>query len=161
VEPNGKADPKSLASVVFQYFENWNKRQIESILPVFAPEVYYEDALYPKALQGREALHSHLIKVARVLPRNFVFVIDNVCEDPGRGTCAVRFHLKDERSGKQVPFSRGTSFFTAREAPETADGWLITSGWDLPEPFLKAGNLLLGFARFAATIANLLDRSRE
>ncbi|KAK4530492.1 hypothetical protein CCYA_CCYA04G1349 [Cyanidiococcus yangmingshanensis] len=152
---------KSLASVVFKYFDRWNSRQIESILPIFAPQVHYEDALYPRPLQNREALYQHLTKAARVLPQYLIFVIDDVCEDPERGRCAVRFHLEDKRSGKRVPFSRGTSFFTAMRAPETPDGWLITSGWDVPEPFLKAGNILLGIAGFAAVISGLARGTRS
>ncbi|BAM81594.1 hypothetical protein, conserved [Cyanidioschyzon merolae strain 10D] len=153
-----KRNESSLARVVFRYFDQWNKREIAGIIPLFAPDVFYEDALYPRALHGREALAEHLTKVARVLPPQLEFVIDDVCEDLERGKCAVRFHLEDRRTGKQVPFSRGTSFFTAKRAPDAPEGWLLTSGWDLPEPLIKAGNVLLAMAGIAARILGLFRR---
>lgn len=151
----------SVGEAALAYFRLWNARELDAIPSYFSPDLSYEDALYPRPFRGRDALRRHLRKAAQAVPADLAFVVDDVCEDVARNKCAVRFHLESSATGKAVPFSRGTSFFSGEARTDGTHGYWITSGWDVPEPFLKAGNAILGLVRFASAVQRLLPSQQQ
>lgn len=126
------------ALAVRRYFDAWNARDMASACNQFAADCAYEDTLYPDPFTGKPALVAHLNKCADALPPSFQFCIDEVAD--GGDTVGIQWHV--ESNGNALPFTRGCSLYKAD--PKTGK---LLSGFDVPEPTLKAGSaslLLLG-----------------
>ncbi|KAJ1416557.1 hypothetical protein B484DRAFT_454247 [Ochromonadaceae sp. CCMP2298] len=140
--------PRSLSKtpgdVVRRYFEYWNVRDMESAVAVFSDDCVYEDTLYPGAFDGKEALKTHLFRVAVAVPDSFQFIVDTVSEDSSSGTVGVQWHV--ESAGNALPFTRGCSMYTVNKQGQ------ITKGFDVPEPTVKSGSLSLGILRQAKNL---------
>ena len=139
VQAEGQA---SLA--VRRYFEAWNRRDMEAAVREFDEAACYEDTQYAGAFTGKEALKSHLFRVADALPPTFEFCIDDVAD--GGDTVGVQWHV--ENGGVELPFTRGCSMYKAD--PRTG---LLISGFDVPEPApFKPGSASLALLSVASKV---------
>ena len=57
------------ATSIRAYFEAWNRRDMATACEQFADECVYDDTQYAGAFSGKEALETHLYRVADALPR--------------------------------------------------------------------------------------------
>lgn len=132
------------AIAIRKYFDAWNRRDMETACAQFADECSYEDTQYAGAFTGKEALKSHLFKVADALPPTFEFCIDEVAD--GGDTVGVQWHV--ENGGVELPFTRGCSMYKAD--PQTG---LLVSGFDVPEPApFKPGSASLALLSVASKV---------
>lgn len=109
------------------YFEAWNRRDTDAASAVFAEDCQYDDTVFLNPLNGKVELKKHLDLCADALPSTFSFVIDNVAD--GGDKLGVQWHV--ENDGKQMPFTRGCSFYTIDKT-----SGLVQSGIDIVEPAL-------------------------
>ena len=116
-----------------KFYDGWNRRDIQASLQYAAEDIQYEDLLYSKPFSGKRALRKHLERVTKQLPSACKIVIDNQTVDPSNGNIGVVWHLEIENGQLLQAWSRGCSMYTT-------DGTtgLITSGFDVTEPPLKA-----------------------
>jgi ketosteroid isomerase-like protein len=132
------------AIAIRKYFEAWNRRDMETACDQFADECSYEDTQYAGAFTGKDALKSHLFRVADALPPTFEFCIDDVAD--GGDTVGVQWHV--ENGGVELPFTRGCSMYKAD--PRTG---LLISGFDVPEPApFKPGSASLALLSVASKV---------
>jgi ketosteroid isomerase-like protein len=140
-------------SIVERYFGFWNERKMDDAIACFSDDCTYEDTLYSAKFMGKAALKSHLFRVADSLPDSFQFKIDTISEDNSKSKSSINIGVKwhVESDGANLPFTRGCSMYTV------TDG-LISSGFDVPEPVIKSGDISLQILSFLKNI--LLDRKR-
>jgi ketosteroid isomerase-like protein len=144
---SAKVLPQLGSTAPEQYFDAWNRRDMEAATDVFTDDVTYEDTVFPRPFLGKMNLKKHLLLCADAFPDSFTFVVDNVANgargDTGDDCIAVQWHV--ENNGKAMPFTRGCSMY------RLADNGLIMEGTDIVEPaVLKMGGLTL-FAKSLAT----------
>lgn len=132
------------SSVVESYFSHWNDRDMNAACALFDDECIYEDTLYPKVFTGKDSLRSHLLNVASSVPNSFRFIVDDICESKNK--VSVKWHV--EANGQELPFTRGLSLYTLNK------NGLIVTGFDIPEPTIKAGSFSLGLLKYAKIITS-------
>lgn len=113
-------------SVALKYFDAWNRRDMGTAVTCFSEECVYEDLQFSEALKGKQAIQSHLLKVADSLPSTFTFHVDYLSQSRHSDKIGVQWHV--ENNGEPLPFTRGCSFYT------TDEKGLILTGVDIPEP---------------------------
>jgi hypothetical protein len=97
------ADGTSYSSVIEQYFDAWNRRDVTYATSLFADDCVVHDMQYDTAFVGRAAVSKHLTNVGDCLPNTFNFVIDDIVStDTGSG---VVWHV--ENDGTPLPFTSG------------------------------------------------------
>ena len=111
-------------SVVEQYFDAWNRRDMTDAVSLFAEDCSMRDLQYEDAFSGRDEFERHLLRVKDCLPSSFDFVIDDIAVTPQK--VGVLWHV--ENSGNPLAFTRGCSFYTIDERTG-----LIKSGFEIPE----------------------------
>ena len=129
-------------TIVEDYFNYWNERDMTSAIELFDVDCVYEDTLYPGVFQGKATLKNHLFSVAASLPVSFKFCLDVISEDID-GNVGVQWHV--ENDDKPLPFTRGCSMYKVN--PNTMK---IISGFDVPEPVAKSGAFSLFILKSAS-----------
>lgn len=126
------SEPSASLSIIEQYFDAWNNRDMEAALDCFVEECVYqtEDPVFVETFKGKAALRDHLVKNASVLPSSCRIILDNLAIDPTNGSIGTRWHL--EISGIAVPNMQGCSMYTT----DLLTG-LLTSGFDVTEAPVK------------------------
>ena len=140
------------AATCTAFFEAWNRRDMLAAIDLFAEDVVYEDTVYPEVFLGREQLRFHLLRVADAVPDSlFQFVVDDISSGPPDAeSIGVKWHV--EANGKQLPFTRGVSFYRFN-----ADGE-ICFGFDCVEPSFKPGSASLALLSIASKLLKAFDR---
>ena len=111
-------------SVVEQYFEAWNKRDMKKAISLFTPNCQMRDLQYDDAFSGRDEFEKHLLRVKDCLPLSFAFVVDDIAATKSKA--GVLWHV--ENNGDPLAFTRGCSFYNIDEK-----SGLIESGFEIPE----------------------------
>ncbi len=128
------------ANYVERYFDAWNRRDMNSAINFFSDDLIIADTQYPTPFKGKDELEKHLLNVADCMPRSFEFKVDdfvvmslnNKPFTSGEKNIGIQWHVESE--GKELSFTRGTSFYT------TDKNGLIRRGVDIPEPAgIKSG----------------------
>jgi len=114
----------SSLSVVEQYFEAWNKRDMQEATSLFDKDCKMRDLQYDDAFSGRDEFEKHLLRVKDCLPNTFNFVVDDIAVTSTKA--GVVWHV--ENNNDPLAFTRGCSFYTIN--PKTG---LISSGFEIPE----------------------------
>jgi ketosteroid isomerase-like protein len=129
-------------SIIEQYFEAWNNRDMKSALECFVDDCVYqtEDPVFVDTFQGKASLREHLLKNAASLPASCRIVLDKVAIDSSNGNIGTRWHL--EVNGLQIPNLRGCSMYTTTEAGLLKSGFDVT---EAPVKFPKGSTSLLSF----------------
>jgi hypothetical protein len=134
-EPNDNAN----MNIVEKYFDSWNKRDMKTAVECFTTDCKYEDLQYDTPFEGKETMEQHLLNVAKCLPSSFAFQIDNMVVDSSSSDrnndekVGVLWHV--ENDDKELPFTRGCSFYTTTTAQQKGSKVsLIQTGVDIPEP---------------------------
>ena len=124
---------------------------MQGAIDLFSEDVVYEDTVYPGVFNGREALRSHLNRVADAVPDSFRFVVDDISSGPDDAeSIGVKWHV--ESNGKPLPFTRGCSFYKFNDCGQ------ICSGFDLVEPAFKPGDASLTLLSLASKVLKALGR---
>eukprot|EP00471_Norrisiella_sphaerica_P001264 CAMPEP_0184487530 /NCGR_PEP_ID=MMETSP0113_2-20130426/10171_1 /TAXON_ID=91329 /ORGANISM="Norrisiella sphaerica, Strain BC52" /LENGTH=244 /DNA_ID=CAMNT_0026869873 /DNA_START=9 /DNA_END=743 /DNA_ORIENTATION=- len=144
--------------IVASYFYNWNKRDMEAAIDLFAENIRYEDTLYPKVFSSKGELKDHLFSIASVLPESLEFVLDELAvsgkDVSGVTHVGVQWHvgIRDGDDVSALPFTRGCSMYKIN-----GDGKIIY-GFDIPEPIAKTGNITVGLLTLLSPILKLLGK---
>jgi ketosteroid isomerase-like protein len=142
-----KNEPEEFPSIIDKAYWRWNKRDMNGAVECFSDNMYLEDTLYLKPIQGKEALRKHYARIAEQVPSICKIVLDDIAQDPVNGNIAARWHLEvknDDNNDINLleGWSRGCSMYTTD--PDTG---LIRSGLDVTESPVKVNeaglNLLL------------------
>jgi len=136
----GNSEP---SSVVEQYFDAWNRRDMEAALECLTPDCVYqtEDPVFVGTLNGKKEMREHLQQNANVLPTAAKIVLDDVAVDRlGRGTIGTRWHL--EVNGVTLPSLNGCSMYTTD--PNTGK---IKTALDITEAPVKLPREALSLSR--------------
>ena len=101
-------------TILEQYFDAWNARDMEAALACFVDNCRYEteDPVFVTKLRGKEELRRHLTNNARSLPSNCQIVLDDWAMD--RMAVGATWHL--EVGGLAVPNLQGCSMYTLDES---------------------------------------------
>jgi len=131
---------ESKNSIIEEYFEAWNKRDMEKALSCFVEDCIYqtEDPVFVGTFVGKTALREHLTKNAAVLPSSCQIILDSIAVDKRNGNIGTKWHL--EVNGVGIPNLRGCSMYTT----DPATG-LLTSGFDVTEAPVKLPKTSLPF----------------
>ena len=65
-------------SVVEQYFDAWNRRDMQYAKSIFAEDCEMRDLQYDDAFHGRAEFEKYLLRVKDCLPNTFAFVVDDI-----------------------------------------------------------------------------------
>lgn len=138
-ERTASVDAGGTKSLIEQYFEAWNRRDMEAALECFADECVYatEDPVFVESFQGKDALRNHLNKNAESLPQSCRIILDDLAIDGVNGKYGVKWHL--EIGGMAIPNLRGCSMYVS-----DLDSGLLTSGWDVTEAPVKVPRMAAG-----------------
>ena len=120
---------------------------MDSATSLFSDDCVYEDTLYPETFNGKDEVKFHLERVAKALPDNFRFCVDEI-SDVASGSfpaiVGVKWHV--EADGKPLPFTRGSSVYKISKEGK------IIEGFDVPEPVVKSGNFSLKILEAASNL---------
>eukprot|EP00977_Amphora_coffeiformis_P007574 scaffold1667_cov173-Amphora_coffeaeformis.AAC.2 len=128
-----RSEEKSLPkSIIHEYFEAWNERDMEAALSCFVDDCVYqtEDPVFVDTFHGKTALRKHLEKNAAVLPPNCRIELEQVCIDPINGNIGTTWYMKE--GDRAIPNLRGCSMYTT----DRTTG-LLTTGYDVTEAPVK------------------------
>lgn len=134
----------SSACIVQNYFDAWNRRDMEAALECLDDNCVYqtEDPVFVGTLNGKEEMREHLIQNANVLPSAAKIVLDDLAVDTRNGasaeTIGTRWHL--EVNGVALPNLQGCSMYTID--PDTGK---IKTALDITEAPVKLPNQALPF----------------
>ena len=135
------------STILEQYFDAWNERDMEAALACFVDDCRYEteDPVFLTQLRGKVELRQHLINNARSLPSNCQIVLDDWAMD--RMAVGATWHL--EVGGLAVPNLQGCSMYTLDESTG-----LIRTGYDVTEAPVKLArqSLQSPMARWASQL---------
>ena len=137
---------------VVEFYDAWNRRDMEAAAACFADDAVYDDTNFAKPLEGKEEIRNHFIRCADAFPVSFKFALDDMAVDSVNGKIGTRWHVEDVSpdgsSVKELPFTRGSSFYTINEESN-----LIDSGFDVVEPaILKPGDAGLTLLSIASKV---------
>ena len=65
-------------SIVEQYFDAWNRRDMQDAKSPFAKDCVMRDLQYDDAFHGRAEFEKHLLRVKDCLPNTFAFVVNDI-----------------------------------------------------------------------------------
>eukprot|EP00584_Thalassiosira_punctigera_P023426 CAMPEP_0172567908 /NCGR_PEP_ID=MMETSP1067-20121228/117719_1 /TAXON_ID=265564 ORGANISM="Thalassiosira punctigera, Strain Tpunct2005C2" /NCGR_SAMPLE_ID=MMETSP1067 /ASSEMBLY_ACC=CAM_ASM_000444 /LENGTH=582 /DNA_ID=CAMNT_0013359365 /DNA_START=103 /DNA_END=1851 /DNA_ORIENTATION=+ len=111
-------------SVVENYFDAWNRRDMVDATLCFDENCIMRDLQYDDALRGRDEVEQHLLRVKDCLPSTFNFVVDDIAVASNKA--GVVWHVENNQD--PLAFTRGCSFYTIDER-----SGLIKSGFEIPE----------------------------
>jgi len=125
--------PMKEKSMIEQYFEAWNRRDMDAALACFVEDCVYqvEDPVFCNTFQGKAALRNHLVQNAASLPASCKIILDQIAIDPSNGTIGTRWHLEVGNRVK-IPNLSGCSMYTT----DLETGLLMT-GFDVTEAPIK------------------------
>jgi hypothetical protein len=138
-KPPGGRSSASKRSIIDEYLDAWNRRDIDSALDCFAEDCVYQmedPVFFGDTLLGKAALREHLEKKAGSLPPTCQILLDNTAVDPMNGNIGTIWHL--EVNGIALPNLRGCSMYST----DPATG-LLNSGFDVTEAPIKIPRQLL------------------
>lgn len=120
------------SSIIEDYFEAWNRRDMEAALNCFVDDCIYEveDSVFVDTFQGKTALGEHLTNNAAALPSTCKIILDDLAIDSKHGKFGVKWHL--EVNGVAIPNLRGCSMYTM-----DCEVGLLKSGFDVTEAPVK------------------------
>ncbi|CAG9460418.1 unnamed protein product [Pedinophyceae sp. YPF-701] len=154
-EPGLSTTPKvapssgsSAAQSVKAFYGAINARDIETAVSLIAPDVVYEDMVYPEAKRGGDAVSAMFREQVDAMPDDLVFVIDEITGDQG-DSCGLTWHV-ELKGGIPFPFGRGCSFY--RVDPQGR----IVYGRDIVEPTSKPGASTLWLLRALTPIVRAI-----
>lgn len=119
---------------------------MDAATALFSEDCVYEDTLYPETFNGRDEVRFHLERVAKALPDNFRFCVDEISDVASIFPAVVGVQWHVEADGKPLPFTRGSSVYKVSKAGK------IIKGFDVPEPVVKSGNLSLKILETASNV---------
>lgn len=134
IQSTGRATKSSLSSkssIIEEYFDAWNRRDMEAALACFVDDCRYqtEDPVFVDAFCGKAALRAHLEKNAASLPGSARIILDDLAIDDTDGKIGTTWHLQImEENVKLLPTLRGCSMYTT----DPTTGLLVT-GYDVTE----------------------------
>lgn len=134
---------KMAATPVEEFFESWNKRDMDRAVQFFADNCVYEDSSFSNKFYGRTEVKKHLIKNAEAFPENTIIKIDKVSSGGENGNIGVQWHI--EMNGIELPSSRDCSMYTLDE------NGLIKEGIDVLEAIPKVGGIALKVSQLFKT----------
>ena len=148
-QKNENKSPDDKNNKVIEFYEAWNRRDMDAAANCFAEDAIYDDTNFAKPLQGKEEIRAHFVRCADALPTSFQFALDDIAVDTINDKIGTRWHVEDvapdNSSIKELPFTRGSSFYTLDK-----ESLLIKSGFDVVEPAVvkpgDAGLTLLSIA---------------
>ena len=95
------------ATVAEQYFDAWNRRDVDPAASLFANDCDMRDLQYNDAFSSQDQLRSHLERVESCLPSTFNFVVDDLAASSNK--VGVAWHV--ENDGAPLAFTQGCSFY--------------------------------------------------
>mmetsp|Transcript_4907 Transcript_4907/g.7194 ORF Transcript_4907/g.7194 Transcript_4907/m.7194 type:complete len:349 (-) Transcript_4907:216-1262(-) len=124
------------SSIIEDYFEAWNRRDMEAALNCFVDDCIYqvEDSVFVDTFRGKTALGEHLVNNAAALPSSCKIILDDLAIDSKYGKFGVKWHL--EVNGVIIPNLRGCSMYTM-----DSEVGLLKTGFDVTEAPVKLPGL--------------------
>eukprot|EP01025_Chloroclados_australasicus_P005986 TRINITY_DN11972_c0_g1_i2.p2 TRINITY_DN11972_c0_g1~~TRINITY_DN11972_c0_g1_i2.p2 ORF type:complete len:451 (+),score=53.54 TRINITY_DN11972_c0_g1_i2:91-1353(+) len=139
----------SAKDVVINYYTAYNKRDFSKAVEYIADDCVYEDLIYEYPFEGKEAIKEYFKKVAKLVPDDLKFEIEDIPEGDPRKV-GVQWYTSID--GKFFPFSRGCSFY------RTNDKGQIVFARDIVEPQSKPGASTLNLLNAIAPVIRILSK---
>ncbi len=124
---------RSADATIKSLYEAIDRRDVEGAMKFIDDDCIYEDLNFPTPFKGKEAVRKLFEKSCENIPKDLLFVIDDLTTtDPL--AVGVVWHV--ELDGIPIPNGRGVSFYRFSQT----NGKLIFAR-DLVEPPIKPGNI--------------------
>ncbi len=124
---------RSADKIVKSLYEAIDRRDVEGAMEFIDDDCLYEDLNFPTPFKGKEAVRKLFTKSCENIPKDLLFVIDDLTTTD-RLAVGVVWHV--ELDGIPIPNGRGVSFYRFSET----SGKLIYAR-DIVEPPIKPGNV--------------------
>ena len=161
---SSKAATSNGASLIIeQYFNAWNRRDIQSAINCFVDDCTYqtEDPLFVDTFKGKAALRQHLENNVEALPASCQIILDRIAIDTDTGKIGTTWHLEMSTAstgsggasagGIAIPNLRGCSMYTIDKA-----SGLLKTGYDVTEAPVKLPKDLLSISELTSIPGRIL-----
>ncbi|OVA10096.1 Polyketide cyclase SnoaL-like domain [Macleaya cordata] len=140
--------PISPSDTIAHFYNCINSKNWKQLGDFISNDCCFEDYTFPKPFEGKEEVMQFFQQLTEGMGKNLKFVIHNMCRGD-KSTVAIMWHL--EWNDKQIPFTRGCSFY---ECIEQGDRFLIKHARVVIESLIKPGTLALTLLKL---VTNLFD----
>lgn len=73
---------KEAHSAVLDFYDAWNRRDIDAAMSTIAEDCVYEDVVFQDPFKGKEAIRDYFADIVKYLDKEVQFKIDDISQDP-------------------------------------------------------------------------------
>ncbi|XP_022737463.1 uncharacterized protein LOC111290428 [Durio zibethinus] len=145
----------SAADTIKHFYLCINEKNLEKLGGLISEDCHIEDCSFINPFYGKKEVLHFFDLLIRSMGQNVKFIIEHVCEADDF-TAGVNWHL--EWNQKQVPFTRGCSFY---ECSEEGEKLVIKKALIVIESPIKPGGVVLVLLKNVTTIFDEFPRAAE
>ncbi|KAK6251343.1 hypothetical protein SCA6_005348 [Theobroma cacao] len=147
--------PPSASDTIKHFYMCINEKNLKKLGDYISEDCYIEDCSFFNPFNGKKEVMHFFNLLTRGMGQNVKFVIEHICEGDGF-TAGVNWHL--EWKQRQVPFTRGCSFY---ECSEEGEKLVIKKAMIVIESPVKPGGMVLVLLKNVTTIFDEFPRAAE
>ncbi|XP_040987958.1 uncharacterized protein LOC121235670 isoform X1 [Juglans microcarpa x Juglans regia] len=138
----------SSSDTINRFYTCINEKNLKQLREIISEDCYIEDCSFPQPFQGKKEFMQFLEQLTACMGQNVKFTIGPVCEGDELAA-GVKWHLEWKK--KQIPFTRGCSFF---ECSKKGERIIIEKAQFVIESPFKPGGFALILLK---TVTSLFD----
>ncbi|XP_034704035.1 uncharacterized protein LOC117928226 [Vitis riparia] len=143
------------SETIEQFYTCINDKNLKQLAKLVSDDCCFNDLSFPQPFKGKKEVLRFFEELTAVMGKNVKFRILHVCEGDGL-TAAIDWHL--EWQGKQIPFTRGCSFY---ECAEEGKSLIIKEAKIVIESPIKPGPFALTLLKIVTTLFDDFPKATE
>ncbi|XP_050379260.1 uncharacterized protein LOC126796475 [Argentina anserina] len=153
---NSTSSPGSLSpsDTIKDFYKCINEKNLKQLGHYISTDCCIDECSFSSPLQGKNVIMKFFKELTEAMGQNIKFSIQNVCEGNDQLTAAVNWHM--EWKGKQIPFTRGCSFF---ESSKEQERFIIKKAQIIIESPIKPGHLVLSLLKAVTSLFDGFPRA--
>ncbi|XP_027181551.1 uncharacterized protein LOC113779951 isoform X2 [Coffea eugenioides] len=136
---------------IMQFYKSINDKKLKQLEQLLSDDCFFDDYSFPKPFEGKQEVIKFLEQLITSMGQHTEFSVEHICEGDDL-TAAVNWHLDWKK--KQVPFTRGSSYFGFARDGETKVQAVIESP-------IKPGGLALGLFKIITSLFDAFPGAAE
>ncbi|XP_024168799.1 uncharacterized protein LOC112175359 [Rosa chinensis] len=146
----------SPSDMINDFYKCINEKNLKQLGHYISSECCIEECSFSTPLQGKKVIMNFFEELTAAMGNNIKFSIQHVCEGGDQLTAAANWHM--EWKNKQIPFTRGCSFF---EYSKEGEKLIIKKAQIVIESPIKPGHLVLSLLKAVTSLFDGFPRATE
>ncbi|XP_061989035.1 uncharacterized protein LOC133707474 isoform X2 [Rosa rugosa] len=146
----------SPSDTINDFYKCINEKNLKQLGHYISSECCIEECSFSTPLQGKKVIMNFFEELTAAMGNNIKFSIQHVCEGGDQLTAAANWHM--EWKDKQIPFTRGCSFF---EYSKEGEKLIIKKAQIVIESPIKPGHLVLSLLKAVTSLFDGFPRATE